>query len=456
MNKSKKLQLQLLIQHHTFVLFSLVLVALLGFLSTQYHVFRDVTQDNRNTVSEGSINILKQMKGAVSITAFAPDDEVLHQNIKNFIARYQRTKSDIQLSFVNAATDPKLAQQAGIKAKGGELIIEYQKRSEHLIPPYTEQDLTNVLVRLSRTHQQAVILLNGHGERSFSSNNSHDFGAFGKQLVAKGFSLTQPDLLSTPNLPRDSAMIIIASPKVNISAIEVAKIKTYLDGGGNLLWLLDDENLHGLDEIAKYLGLEVTQGLVVDKSAAEFGGDLKTAFGVQYGDHPVTENFRIRTSFPVARRIAARGTYENGWKVQDLVHVAANGWLETTPFTPESDLKKITFDEKKDVPGPINIALAIERKYGKKGQRVVVVGNANFLSNTFVINGGNLDLGLNMVNWLAGDDNLITIQPTILKDGNLNLTAESNYKPVFIGFQILLPLSLLIFGVFTWWKRRKA
>jgi ABC-type uncharacterized transport system involved in gliding motility auxiliary subunit len=456
MNKSKKLQLQLLIQHHTFVLFSLVLVALIGFLSTQYHVFRDVTQDNRNTVSEGSINILKQMKGAVSITAFAPDDEVLHQNIKNFIARYQRTKSDIQLSFINAATDPKLAQQAGIKAKGGELIIEYQKRSEHLIPPYTEQDLTNVLVRLSRTHQQAVILLNGHGERNFSSNNSHDFGAFGKQLAAKGFSLTQPDLLSTPNLPRDSAMIIIASPKVNISAIEVAKIKTYLDGGGNLLWLLDDGNLHGLDEIAKYLGLEVTQGLVVDKSAAEFGGDLKTAFGVQYGDHPVTENFRIRTSFPVARRIVARGTYENGWKVQDLVHVAANGWLETTPFTPESDLKKITFDEKKDVPGPINIALAIERKYGKKGQRVVVVGNANFLSNTFVINGGNLDLGLNMVNWLAGDDNLITIQPTILKDGNLNLTAESNYKPVFIGFQILLPLCLLVFGVFTWWKRRKS
>ena len=86
----------------------------------------------------------------------------------------------------------------------------------------------------------------------------------------------------------------------------------------------------------------------------------------------------------------------------------------------------------------------------------MVVGNANFLSNNFIINGGNLDLGLNMVSWLAGDDNLITIQPTLLKDGNLNLTAESNYKLVFISFQILIPLGLLIFGVFTWWKRRKA
>lgn len=452
----KKHQLQLLIQHHAFALLFLTLVTLLGFLSYQYHIFGDVTQDSRNTVSESSLAILEQMKGPVSITAFAPDDEVFRQNIKKFIARYQRTKSDIQLNFINAATDPKLAQEAGIKAKGGELVIAYQKRSEHLIPPYAEQELTNVLMRLSRTHQQAVMLLSGHGERSFNSMNNPDFGAFAKQLTAKGFNLSSVNLTVKKDLHTNGAMLVIASPKEIVTATEVAKIKKYLDGGGNLLWLLDDEHLHGLDDIAKYIGLEVAQGVVVDKSSAGFGGDLKMAFGVQYGDHPVTENFKIRTSFLDARKITAHGTYENGWKVQDLVHVAANGWLETTPFTQESDYKKITFDNKNDVPGPINIALAIERKYGKKGQRVVVVGNANFLSNAFIINGGNLDLGLNMVNWLAGDDNLISIQPAILKDSNLNITAESNYKPVFIGFQIILPLGLLIFGVLTWWKRRKA
>ena len=108
------------------------------------------------------------------------------------------------------------------------------------------------------------------------------------------------------------------------------------------------------------------------------------------------------------------------------------------------------------MPGPINIALAIERKYGKKGQRVVVVGNANFLSNMFINNGGNLELGINMVSWLNGNDDLITIPSTILKDSNLNLTADSNYKPIFIGFQVLLPLGLLIFGLFTWLIRRKS
>lgn len=456
MYKSKKLQLQSLVQDHTFVILSLLTAVLLGFISTQFHVFQDVTQDKRNTVSEESIRTLKQMKGAVVITAFVPDDEVFRQNIKNFIARYQRTKPDISLSLINAAKEPKLAQAADIRAKGGELVISFQKRSEHLIPPYTEQDLTNVLARLTRSHNQAVMLLNGHGERNFSANNKNDFGIFGTKLLEKGLTLTTPNLIDNSPLLKRGTLLVIAAPKANIPPIEVAKIKTFLDGGGNLLWFLDNENLSGLGDIANYIGLEIAKGTVIDKSSAEFGGDIKTAFGVQYGDHPVTENFKIRTLFPEARKISAYGTYENGWKVQDLVHVAANGWLETTSLSPESNLKKITFDDKKDIPGPINVALAIERKYGKKGQRVVVVGNANFLSNAFILEGGNFDLGINMVNWLVGDDNQITIPPNILKDGNLNLTADSNYKPVFIGFQILLPLSLLVFGVSTWWKRRKA
>ena len=34
----------------------------------------------------------------------------------------------------------------------GEFVVEYEKHSEHLIPPYVEQDMTNLLVRLSRTN----------------------------------------------------------------------------------------------------------------------------------------------------------------------------------------------------------------------------------------------------------------------------------------------------------------
>jgi hypothetical protein len=90
----------------------------------------------------------------------------------------------------------------------------------------------------------------------------------------------------------------------------------------------------------------------------------------------------------------------------------------------------------------------------------VVVGNGNFLSNTFIANGGNLDLGINMVNWLAGDDNLISIQPKPLRDVNVIIPSGGWSKflvlTIFFGFFLGLPLILVIVGIVIWWKRRKA
>jgi ABC-type uncharacterized transport system involved in gliding motility auxiliary subunit len=82
-----------------------------------------------------------------------------------------------------------------------------------------------------------------------------------------------------------------------------------------------------------------------------------------------------------------------------------------------------------------------------------VVGNGNFLANSFIANGGNLDLGINMVNWLAGDDQLISIQPKPLKDVTVTYTALEGIL-IFGGFVVVLPLALLIAGIVIWRRRR--
>jgi len=454
MKTNRKLRFQLFMQNSFFVLLFLVLMLMLGYLSREYHYSKDITQSARNTLTQGSINVLKQMKGPVQVTVYASKDDEYRKTINAFIARYQRTKTDIKAEFINPAEQPKLAQDAGIKAEG-ELVVTYQKREEHLLPPYAEQDLTNLLVRLSRTSQHTVMYLDGHGERNLLGLKNHDLGGFGAQLEKKGFKLANPDLTIAQQVPRNGAMLVIAGPQVDVTEVEVKKIKEYLESGGNLLWLLDDEKMHGLQPVAEYLGLQLTPGMVIDLSSAQQGADSKVAFANQYGEHAITKTFMLRTLFPEARMVEAHGNDDNGWEVSRLIEVAANGWLETGAVD-----GKQTYDEKKDIKGPINIAVALERKYGKKGQRVIVVGNGNFLSNTFMSNGGNLDLGVNMVNWLAGDDRLITIQPKPLRDVNVNIptTAWGRFvaMAVFFGFRLVLPIALLIAGVVIWWKRRKA
>ncbi|MGQ0441890.1 MAG: DUF7088 domain-containing protein, partial [Methylophilaceae bacterium] len=271
MKINRNLRLQMLAQSWFFVILFVLLVILLGYLAGQYRYAKDITQANRNILTPGSVNVLKQMKDPVNITVYATNDDAnrgdtFRKVIVDFVARYQREKKDIKLKFINPSVEPKLAQEANIK-EDGEIVVEYNKRSEHISPPIAEQDMTNLLVRLSRTNTRPIMYLDGHGERHLQGIKNHDIGEFGKQLESKGFKFANPDLTIAQEVPSNGAMLVIASPQVNVSEIEAKKIKTYLEAGGNLLWLLDDNNLHGLEMVAEYLGVTVSPGIAVDMSA---------------------------------------------------------------------------------------------------------------------------------------------------------------------------------------------
>ena len=464
MKINRNLRLQMLAQSWLFVIIFLLLIVILGYLASQYHIAKDVTQANRNILTQGSVNILKQMKDPVSITVYATNDDAnrgdtFRKGMVDFVARYQREKKNIKLTFINPSKEPKLAQEAGVK-EDGEIVVEYNKRSEHISPPIAEQDMTNLLVRLSRTNTRPIMYLDGHGERLLQGLKNQDLGEFGKQLEAKGFKFANPDLTIAQAVPSNGAMLVIASPQVDVSEIEAKKIKAYIESGGNVLWLLDDDNLRGMKIVADYLGFTVSPGIAVDMTAAQYGADAKVAFASFYGDHAITRNFQLRTLFPEAHEIDAKASDEFGWKVGRLVEVAPNGWLESDKIKNGGKNQKAVFDEKTDKRGPINIGVALERIYGKKGQRVVIMGNANFLSNTFITNGGNLDFGVNIINWLSGDDTLITIQPMPLKDINVTIPNDDKGRvvawTVFHSFQYFIPLGFFIAGFWLWWKRKKA
>ena len=461
MKINAKLRLQLLIQNWFFVLFFVLLVILFGYLSNQFVFTKDITQANRNTLTQGSIEVLDNMKGPINLTVFATKDDVnngdtFRQGIINFIARFQRTKSDINIKFISPVEEPKIAQEMGVRVDG-EVIVEYNKRTEHISPPFAEQDLTNLFVRLTRTNEQPIMYLDGHGEKNLMGVKNNDLGEFGKQLEKKGFKFSNPDLTVLNEVPKQGGLLVIASPQVNVSKVESNKIVRYLQNGGNILWLLDDDNLKGLENVAKYLGLNVSKGKVVDPSSSQFGANENVSFATFYGDHPITNNFMLRTLFNGAHEVSAKGTYENGWKVSKLIEVGGNGWLAAAGKKKD---QKLIFDKTKDKQGPINIGLAFSRKFEEKGQRVLVVGNAAFLSNSFITSGGNLDLGINMINWLAGDEKLITIQPMPLKD--VNVTIPNDSKSVFLAwsifhsFQYFIPIIIFVAGFIIWFRRKKA
>ena len=438
--------------HGLFVVLLIALVALAAYLAREYRIEHDMTRSHRNTLSSAALEVLKQLDAPVNVTAYAvakdARGENLHRQLQEFLRPYQRAKPDIALTLVDPREQPKAAAAAGVRAPV-ELVVEYQRRTEHLTE-FNEQAFANVLMRLARGAERMVLWLDGHGERKLNGVANHDLGEFGRQLQQKGFRLNSVNLALAQEVPANAALLVIASPQVNVLAAEVQKIRHHLAGGGNLLWLIDPEPLRGLQPIAEMLGLVLTPGVVVDPRAVQLKASPAFAVGVAagYGRHPVTGTLNLNTLFPFARQIGVIESEE--WRVTPLIEVAQRGWVETGKLD-----GNLSFEKNRDIPGPVTIAAAFERTVGDKQQRVVVVGNGNFLSNTYLGNGGNLDLGINIVNWLAGDDRLITLQPRSAADASLDLDPVTLYLIAF-SFIIVLPLAFMITGAVIWWRRRKA
>ena len=89
----------------------------------------------------------------------------------------------------------------------------------------------------------------------------------------------------------------------------------------------------------------------------------------------------------------------------------------------------------------------------EKQGRIVVVGTSLFVRNNYIGRGGNVDLFLNMLNWLSSDEDLISIRPRDPDNTPLNLTG-SDMRRLFFGTVVGIPLVIIIAGIRVWWKRR--
>lgn len=448
MKIDRKTRFQLKLHNLLFTLLLLALAGLVVAVSQRYHTQWDATASARNSLSDASLKVLKALDGPVVVTAYATRQDArlgdIRKLIREALAPYLRAKPDMTLRFVDPTEQPKQAKEAAVKLNG-EMVVSYGQRSEHLTD-LNEERLTNLLMGLARKEQRQVLYLDGHGERKLDGLANHDLGDFGRRLRDKGFATVPLNLALAQDVPASTALLVIAAPQVDLLPGETAKLERYLDRGGNLLWLIDPEPLHGLQPLADKLGLALTPGTVVDPGAQDMGLPPTVALATAYGVHAVTQHFNLTTVFPLARSI---GTEERqGWHATPLIEAAPRGWVESGKL--EGDLR---FDPKKDVPGPVTLGVALERETENKAQRVVAIGNGAFLSNTYLGNGGNLDLGVNLANWLSGDDRLIAIQPRATVDGmfSLNKTAAA---VIGLGFLLGLPIAFLIAASVIWRRRR--
>src|SRR3990172_3631011 len=255
------------IQNILFVILFVSAMGLLAWLSKLYSYQADWTASGRNTLSDASIAILDELKGEVQITAFVRETPLLRKRTAELIGRYQRYKSDLDLSFVNPDVEPQRVRELGITSEG-EVIIEYQGRTEQ-IEDVSENGLTNALQRLARGGERNVAFLEGHGERGHSGDANYDLASWVRQLTAKGIHVRGLNLGVSPIIPADISVLVIAGPQAGLLRGEVRLLQQYIKDGGKLLWLADPGKLHGLAPLADQLGIKFQPGIIMDPNVSQ-------------------------------------------------------------------------------------------------------------------------------------------------------------------------------------------
>jgi ABC-type uncharacterized transport system involved in gliding motility auxiliary subunit len=216
----------------------------------------------------------------------------------------------------------------------------------------------------------------------------------------------------------------------------------------------------GLTPLAEQLGIEFLPGTIVDATSQLFGVDNPSIIVVTgYPNQPVTREMNAVTVFPEAAALDIRDS--ETWQATPLLSTLNRSWTETSELSGE-----IQYDADSDErAGPLDLGVALTRSLpadatgesvaeDTREQRVIVIGDGDFLSNTYLGNAGNLDLGLNIVNWLSHDDDYMDIRIKSAPDTSLELGRIAQ-GVIGLGFLIGLPLLLLVTGGVIWLRRRR-
>jgi hypothetical protein len=277
-------------------------------------------------------------------------------------------------------------------------------------------------------------------------------------------------------VPADATALVVAAPSKPYSADEVAELSRYVKEGGKVFlelrpgvktglekWLQDDFAVTPQDDLVLELNPSLT---------ASFNPTMVAVMKYQF--HAITQsfqNYRIPTVFVQTQSFKVADKKPEGIQIDSLAETDDKAEGRVIGGEDLNAALSRSFDEKKDVKGPLKLALAITATHKNphgvanasgsaqpldlKG-RVVVFGTPYFASNSLsrqMSNIGNVDFALASLNWLAEEEALVSIPPKNQENRTVDLIGNAPRK-VFLGAGVVPPLVLLIFGAVVWWRRR--
>ena len=447
---------------------AVAILCMLAFLSARHSARFDWSEQQVNTLSQQSRELLAGLDHDVRITAFF--DEAASPLARDLLRRYEYESDRVQLEFVDPNRRPDRVADLGVDeqllARGLVRVTRLDDRGDEKVDvtELSEANLTNALVKLSRAGHKKVYFLEGHNERMISgeaaagaaatetAEGEQGYSRIAAALRNETYRVESLLLASLGEVPEDAAVLVVAGPTRPLFDLEHEALRRYLDRGGALAVLVDPRAQTDVYDDLRSFGVALDDDVVVDQAQSLFGR-ATSPFAASYApDHPITESLRESVLFHMARSVVILPDAEEDFET--LVYTSEGSWAER-------DLDgwmrrgSASFGEG-DLAGPVPLAVAGTPRLDPPNPeaRLVVFGDSNFASNEFVDTFRNRDLFLNSINWLMGDEEYISVRPNVARSSSVELDNRQFQHIVYLSL-FAVPEGIAVVGVLAWWLRRK-
>jgi ABC-type uncharacterized transport system involved in gliding motility auxiliary subunit len=422
-------------------------------------------------MSDQTRQILRSLTKDVKIRVFHGTGQD-PQQYRDQLDEYRYHSSHVSVDFVDAERNPTESEKYGITAVPT-ILIEYEGRTERTTQA-DESGITNALKKAVEGKAKKIYFVQGHGEKDPTSSEATGYKAAADFLVQDNFEVAKLALPQEGKIPDDATALVVAGPTIDFFPPEVEAVKAFLKRGGKLLLMLDPPGPEDkqppatLIALAREWGIEVGTDIVVDISGVGrfIGTDASVPIALPQ-PHTVTRDLGgAITAFPLARSVTPIEGGADGRYAQKIAETSQASWAEADIKGLYQTRKPERDTTKGDRTGPISIAAAASAPASDAQppagappdaptpeSRVIVVGDSDFASNRYIGLGVNKDLFLNSGNWLAQQENLISIRAKDPSDRRIQLTRDQQMLLVILTLAVIPGL---LFGnaVRVWWKRR--
>jgi ABC-2 type transport system permease protein len=411
----------------------------------------DLSSEKLYDISDESKTLLKSLDQEVEIHVLAAK-ETADERIRIFVEKYETLSPKLSVKWTDPELHPSVltenkwqANSIIVSCKGTEktttvnftdiiLYDDYLYQTQGVIEETffdAEGQLTSAVNYVVSDFHEVIYYTSGHGEQPISDTI--------KTLLSKGgYDLKELKTISLEKIPENCKLLFLNGPTVDILDGEKELLTNYLLNGGNVLlnFGVTLDELPNLEAIMKTYGLKMCEGFIYDEERY-----LSQDKFFIYPNLYLSEKLAKNIQSGIVGMMYARGL-EIVDPERDTIQT---NYFMTTSFN------AYAMTEDNSVKGAYALgATAVE------DGRLTVIGSPSLIAEAITDNYSQLENGklfINIVNNHFDNPGNVVISAKKLgvSYNTMQYTGISTLVVILV-----VPAALLLYGFFTWLKRRKT